>query len=70
MNDTTLNHLAENLLYAGWNRSEIERLVEFLNNYEQTHLNNYEQTLLDQAELNIRHLEFIRWLVLTGKLVD
>lgn len=62
MNDTTFDQLAEYLLYAGWKRSEIEQLVQFLNNYEQTRM--------DQADLNIRHLEFIRWLVLTGKLVD
>ena len=62
MDDTTFDQLAECLLYAGWERSEIEQLGHFLNTYE--------QTLMDQTDLNIRHLEFIRWLVLTGKLAD
>ena len=61
MDDTTFDQiaefdqLAECLLYIGWKRSEIEQLIHFLNNYE--------QTPMDQADFNIRHLEFIRWLV-------
>lgn len=61
MDDKALIQARERLLRAGWKLSEINRLCRFLKAYV--------QTSLDQADLDIRHLEFIRWLVLTGRLV-
>ena len=60
MNEVSLKHMCERLLHAGWKRNEIERLRQFLHTYV--------QTSLDEAELDSRHLEFIRWLVLHGRL--
>ena len=60
MNDKALVQGREKLLRAGWTPSEINRLCRFLNAYV--------QTPMDQADLDIRHLEFIRWLVLNGRL--
>ncbi len=48
------------LINAGWKPSEIERLYRFRESFVQTRM--------DKADLDIRHLEFIRWLVLTGRL--
>ncbi len=62
MDLTAFHQACEKLINAGWKPSEIERLYRFRDNYVQTRL--------DQAELGIQHLEFIRWLVLTGKLTD
>jgi hypothetical protein len=62
MDITTFYQACEQLLDAGWELTQIERLCQFRDNYVQTRL--------DQAELDIRHLEFIRWLVLTGRLSD
>jgi hypothetical protein len=62
MEETVLNHICEQLLHAGWKLSEIEQLWGFLDTYV--------QTSMDQADLDIQYLEFIRWLVLTGRLKD
>ena len=62
MDLTAFYQSCEKLLNAGWKPSEIERLYQFRDKYVQTRL--------DQADLDIRHLEFIRWLVLTGRLSD
>jgi len=62
MNDKALIQGREKLLRAGWTLSEINRLCRFRDKYVQTHM--------DQADFDIRHLEFIRWLVLTGRLTD
>lgn len=47
---------------AGCTPVEIERLIRL----HQT----YQPTEMDQATLDYRHLEFIRWLVLHGKLTE
>lgn len=62
MDLTAFYQACEKLLNAGWKPSEIEQLCEFRDAYEQTRL--------DQAELDIRRLEFIRWLVFTGRISD
>ena len=48
------------LLNAGWKPEEIERLYRFRESFVQTRL--------DRGDLDIRHLEFMRWLVLSGRL--
>lgn len=60
INDATFHEDVGQLLPAGGKLAEIKRLCHFRETYV--------QTSLDQAELDINHLEFIRWLVLTGKL--
>ncbi len=62
MDLTEFYQACEQLLQAGWKPAEIERLCRFRDTYV--------QTPVDQADLNIRHLEFIRWLVSTGRLTD
>lgn len=62
MDLTAFYQACEKLFDAGWRPSEIERLCQFRDTYVQTRL--------DQADLDLRHLEFIRWLVLTGRLSD
>jgi hypothetical protein len=54
--------LREQLLLKGWTRFEGERLRRFLGSYV--------QTCMDQADVDVRHLEFLRWLVLTGRLTS
>jgi hypothetical protein len=60
MDEATLNAACKRLLSFGWRLAEIEQLLAFRKNYVQTDL--------DQADLDIRQLEFIRWLVLNGRL--
>ncbi len=62
MNLTEFYQACQRLLDAGWKLPEIERLYHFRHTYVQTRM--------DQADLDMRHLEFIRWLVLTGRLTD
>ena len=52
------------LLDTGWTAPEIERLSQFRHNFQQTSED------LPDFNLDIRQLEFIRWLVQTGKLSD
>ncbi len=52
----------ERLRKAGLKESEIDRLMR--------RRRNYVQTELDQSPAERRRLEFIRWLVTTGKLTD
>ena len=47
---------------GGFTMIEAERLIRFRNRYRQTDM--------DIAALDHKHLEFIRWLVLHGKLND
>ena len=47
----------------GFAAREIDRLNRLRREY--AHKNE-----LDQADLNLRHLQFVRWLVKTGKLTD
>ena len=54
------------LLDAGWTVSQIERLSQFRNSFQQT-----SEDLPDpNFNLDIRHLEFIRWMVQTGRITD
>ncbi len=52
----------EGLRKAGLKESEIDRLTRLRRNYVQKEL--------DQSPADRRRLEFIRWLVATGKLTD
>ena len=64
MNLTEFYQACERLLDAGWTIPEIERLCHFRDRFQQTSVD------LPDLNLNIRHLEFVRWLVQTGKLSD
>ena len=52
------------LLDSGWAAPEIERLGQFRASFEQTSVD------LPDLNLDMRHLEFIRWLVQTGRMSD
>ena len=52
------------LLDTGWTIPEIEQLNRFANRFQLTSED------LPDLNLDLRHLEFIRWLVQTGKLSD
>jgi len=47
---------------AGWTPAEIERLMRLHHTYQPTEM--------DQAPRDSRRLEFVRWLVLHGKLSE
>jgi hypothetical protein len=64
MNQTEFYRACERLLGTGWTIPEIERLCHFRDRFQQS-----SEDLLD-LNLDIPHLEFIRWLVQTGKLSD
>ena len=64
MNPTEFYQACDRLIASGWTMREIERLNHFRFRYEQTSMD------LPDLTLDIRHLEFIRWLVQTGKLMD
>lgn len=54
---------ALDMLYrAGFSLPEIDRLWRFRRNFVVREMN--------QASADLRHLEFIRWLVVTGRLTD
>ncbi len=52
------------LLDMEWTISEIKRLSQFRASFEQTSKD------LPDLNLDMRHLEFIRWLVQTGRMSD
>ena len=62
MDSTASKQAWEPLLLAGWKLQEIYCLCRFRDAYA--------PTPMDQVDLHMRHLEFIRWLVLTGRLSD
>jgi hypothetical protein len=64
MNLTEFYQACERLLDTGWTIPEIERLCHFRDRFQQTSVD------LPDLNLDIRHLEFGRWLVQTGKLSD
>jgi hypothetical protein len=64
MNLTEIYRAVTRLLDTGWTIPEIERLSQFRSRFEQT------RDDLPDFNLDMRHLEFIRWLVQTGKLSD
>src|SRR5271166_4000780 len=47
---------------AGWTQAEMDRLSQFCRTYQMSDL--------DQPSLGLRRLEFVRWLVATGRLTD
>ena len=64
MNLKEIYRAVSRLLDAGWTIPEIEQLNHFRNRFQQTDV--------DVADLNldVQHLEFIRWLLQTGKLSE
>ena len=63
-NPTEFYQACDWLIACGWTIWEIERLNFFRERYKQTSMD------LPDLTLDVRHLEFIRWLVQTGKLLD
>jgi len=64
MNLAEIYRAVTQLLDTGWTIPEIERLNRFANRFQLTSED------LPDFNLNIRRLEFIRWLVQAGKLSD
>ncbi len=64
MNLAEMYRVVTKLLDTGWSVPEIERLSYFRSRYEQT------KDDLPDLNLEMRHLEFIRWLIQKGKLSD
>jgi len=64
MNLTEFYQACERLIDTGWTISEIKRLCHFRDRFQQTSED------LPDLNLDIRRLEFIRWLVQAGKLSD
>ncbi|HYX48177.1 MAG TPA: hypothetical protein VE843_00410 [Ktedonobacteraceae bacterium] len=64
MNLTEIYRAVTRLLDTGWTIPEIERLSQFRGRFQQMSED------LPDLNIDIRHLEFIRWLVQTGKLLD
>ncbi len=64
MNQTEIYEVCDRLIHAGWKIWEVERLYHFLRRYKQTSMD------LPDLALNIRRLEFLRYLVQTGRLSD
>ena len=60
MNETQLEYICEQLLYAGWKLAELDPLYEFLRTYTPTDA--------DRSDSETRHLEFLRYLVQSGRL--
>lgn len=50
------------LSQAGFTQAEIKRLCRFRRDYQMSYL--------DQSSLDLRRLEFVRWLVTTGRIAD
>lgn len=63
MNQMNLEQALVMLRNLGFSAQEIDRLIRFRRRYAQ-------KSEMDQASLDLRHLEFVRWLVQTGKLTD
>ena len=64
MNLTEFYQACERLLDTGWTIPEMKRLCYFRDRFQQTSMD------LPDLKLDIRHLEFIRWLVQTGRMTD
>ncbi len=64
MNLAEFYQACERLIDTGWTLQQIERLCHFRDSFQ--------RTSIDKPDLNldIRHLEFIRWLVQTGRISD
>ena len=64
MNQAEMYQVCDRLMDSGWTIWEVERLCHFLSRYKQTSKD------LPDLTFDIRHLEFLRYLVQTGKLSD
>ena len=64
MNTQEFYQVCDRLIDTGWTLPELERLCHFRDSFQQTGLD------LPDLNLDIRHLEFIRWLVQTGRIID
>jgi hypothetical protein len=64
MNLAEIYRAVTRLLDTGWTIPEIERLSQFRSRFQQT------KDDLPDFNFDIRHLEFIRWLIQTGRLLD
>ena len=62
MSETTVDYICDQLIYAGWEMEELDQLCTFLRSYAPTDE--------DRSEAETWHLEFLRYLVQTGRLVD
>ena len=62
MNPIEIYEVRDRLIDSGWTIWEVERLCRFLIRYKQTSMD------LPDLALDIRRLEFLRWLVQTGRL--
>ena len=63
MNQVNQEEALVMLRRLGFSAQEIDRLSRLRGVYAK-------QSEMDQASLDLRHLEFVRWLVKTGKLTD
>lgn len=64
MNLIEIYRAVTRLLNTGWTVPEIERLSHFRNRFQQ------KSEDLQDFNLDIKHMEFIRWLFQTGKLSE
>ncbi len=62
MNQMNYKEALEMLRRAGFTASEIDRLCRFRRDYAESEM--------DQTPADLRRLEFVRWLVTTGRLTD
>jgi hypothetical protein len=62
MEDTVVDQICEQLLQIGRKLSEIEQLWDFLHRYV--------PNSQDRANVDACHLEFLRWLIRSGKFGD
>lgn len=62
MNQMNYKEALEILRRAGLTAREIDRLSSLRRDYAENEM--------DQTPANLRRLEFVRWLVVTGKLTD
>ena len=64
MNLTEFYAVFDRLFASGWTIPEVKRLCHFRDSYQQISLD------LSDLNLDMRQLEFIRWLVQVGMLSD
>ncbi len=64
MNTTEAYELCNRLFHKGWEIQEVERLYDFLTRYRRTKMD------LPDLTFDMRRLEFLRYLVQTGRLSD
>jgi hypothetical protein len=62
MSETTIDDMCDQLIYVGWKLEELDRLCAFLRSYAPPDE--------DRSEAETRQLEFLRYLVQTGRLID